>query len=133
MITKMLSAAAAVALLAGTASAAWHEPAGAAKTPQPAAAGTTTVELAEWTLGFTELALDGGKTRLTVTNRGGATHALTIEGSAGGKTIRVNSPLLKPGQTATLEVDLPPGEYVAYCPVGGHRALGMEGTIRIGS
>ncbi len=69
---------------------------------------------------------------LAIANRGGAPHALTIEGRAEGRAIRIDSPILRGGQSATLEVDLPPGEYVAYCPVGGHRALGMEGAIRIG-
>ncbi len=115
-----LVAATAVALVAGTASAAWDA---------PGKGGPIQVDLDEWTLGFETLELDTGKVSFALANRGGAPHALTIEGTAGGEAIRINSPILRSGQTATLEVDLPPGEYVAYCPVGGHRGLGMEGRI----
>ncbi len=120
--TLSLLAALAVGLGAGAASA--------------ARSGSTPVapiraDLAEWTLGFAELELDGGRVTFALVNRGNAPHALTIEGGAAGTAIRINSPILRPGQRATLEVDLPPGEYVAYCPVGGHRGLGMEGRILV--
>ncbi len=36
------------------------------------------------------------------------------------------------GRTTALTVDLKPGEYEFYCPVDGHRELGMEGTIVVG-
>ena len=36
--------------------------------------------------------------------------------------------MIEAGQSTTLEVDLAPGTYTVYCPVGegSHRARGME-------
>jgi len=119
-----VTAFATLALVAGTGLAAWHAPAAAAETVK--------VDLAEWTLGFTSLELDGGKVRFVITNTGTAPHALALEGEAGGEEIHYSSRILRPGESAELEVELPAGSYVAYCPVGSHRSLGMEARIETG-
>jgi uncharacterized cupredoxin-like copper-binding protein len=33
------------------------------------------------------------------------------------------------GSMATLALQLPPGQYVFFCSVPGHRQSGMEGTL----
>ena len=33
---------------------------------------------------------------------------------------------------ATLTVDLKKGNYEFYCPVDGHKAAGMKGTVTVG-
>ena len=33
------------------------------------------------------------------------------------------------GAKASLTADLKAGDYTFYCPVGNHRAAGMEGTL----
>ena len=38
---------------------------------------------------------------------------------------------VSPGQSGTLSVNLKPGKYEFYCPVDGHRDLGMEGEITV--
>ena len=69
---------------------------------------------------------DAGTATFTVVNAGETTHALEIEGEG-------ETDVLEPGDRAELTVDLEEGEYVMYCPVGDHRAMGMEGTIVVGS
>lgn len=74
-----------------------------------------------------ELAKSGEMT-FTLVNDGQTTHALEIEGQG----IEEESDEIDGGATTTLTVDLKPGEYEFYCPVDGHREMGMEGTIVVG-
>ena len=62
-----------------------------------------------------------------VQNQGTVTHALAVETPHG----TVRSENLSPDATARLKVDLPPGRYTWYCPIDGHKAKGMSGTIRV--
>ena len=39
--------------------------------------------------------------------------------------------MIPPGESTTFTVDLEPGEYVFYCSVGNHRAMGMEVTVTV--
>lgn len=38
---------------------------------------------------------------------------------------------LDPGGSAVFTVELQPGTYTVYCPIGGHRGQGMEATVRV--
>ena len=69
-----------------------------------------------------EIAADTDVT-FTITNNGGAAHDFVIEGTD------YNTGYLNGGQSATLVVNLPAGEYTFYCSVPGHRPAGMVGTI----
>ena len=61
-----------------------------------------------------------------VRNEGRATHALEIEGPNG----EARSQDIGPGSAKTVKVDLSkPGSYEFYCPVDGHRKLGMAGQV----
>jgi uncharacterized cupredoxin-like copper-binding protein len=65
-----------------------------------------------------------------VTNNGHATHAFAIQTPSG---IQQTSSI-SPGASATLTVDIQKdGTYTFYCPVPGHRMLGMVGTLTVGS
>ncbi len=72
---------------------------------------------------------DAGTATFTVVNDGQTTHALEIEGQG----VEEETELLEPGETAELTVDLEEGDYEMYCPVDGHRAQGMEGTLIVGA
>ncbi len=78
-------------------------------------------------LSKTELA--AGTTTFEVTNGGQATHDLVVE-SADGTDIGATE-IFPPGGSGTLDVDLPPGEYVVYCSVGNHRGAGMELEVTV--
>ena len=69
-----------------------------------------------------------GAVRIEVVNRGRTTHALAIETPEGTKSTGT----IAPGRSGKLSVRLPAGRHVWYCPVGGHRELGMRGTIAVG-
>jgi uncharacterized cupredoxin-like copper-binding protein len=67
-----------------------------------------------------------------VTNDGTITHALTIEAS-GGESNEVESGNIDPGSSKTIKFTFEAGKrYEMYCPVDGHRAQGMAGTISVG-
>jgi uncharacterized cupredoxin-like copper-binding protein len=95
----------------------------------PATSAKVDVVLADFTIEPSKIALEPGSYTFRVVNRGGHTHALEIEGPDG----EVGTGDLAPGESADLAIDLSePGEYEVYCPVDGHRAQGMEGTIAVG-
>jgi plastocyanin len=69
-----------------------------------------------------------GSTTITLVNDGKFGHALELEGQG----IEEKTDTIDGGKTAELTVDLKPGEYEFYCPVGDHRKKGMEGTLVVG-
>ena len=65
-----------------------------------------------------------------VTNNGTIAHALEIQGNGVEKKIGD----IQPGASATLRVILNKnGSYELYCPIDGHRGLGMQGTVTVGN
>jgi plastocyanin len=67
----------------------------------------------------------GGTVTFSVINKGPSSHALEIEGNG----IEEETDTLSSGDHADLTVDLKPGTYEIYCPIGDHRARGMEGKL----
>jgi uncharacterized cupredoxin-like copper-binding protein len=70
-----------------------------------------------------------GKVTLTIDNPSAnqAPHAIAVEGNGvdkDGKTV-------KPGGNGSVTATLKPGKYAFYCPVDGHRKLGMQGTLTV--
>jgi uncharacterized cupredoxin-like copper-binding protein len=63
-----------------------------------------------------------GKVTFNVKNDGKLPHDLVVEGNG----VKAKTPLLDPGQSQTLEVDLKPGSYDLYCSVPGHKQAGMD-------
>jgi uncharacterized cupredoxin-like copper-binding protein len=68
-----------------------------------------------------------GTVTFNVKNSGGTTHALEVEGPKG----EVKSGTIQPGQSTSLKAKLPPGKYEFYCPVDGHKKLGMKGEVTV--
>jgi hypothetical protein len=69
-----------------------------------------------------------GQVNFVVTNEGSEEHSVVIEGN--GLVFELPTPL-DSGESSILSAELPPGEYVLYCPVGEgeHREEGMEATL----
>lgn len=68
--------------------------------------------------------LPAGDYTFLVRNAGKVQHNLVV----GSKS----TPLIAPGQTATLKVALGTGTVKLFCSVDGHRALGMNAKITVG-
>lgn len=85
---------------------------------------TVTVTLSEWKVALSSAEVGAGTVTFMVANAGTVPHAFEVEG----KGIEKQTPLIQPGDSATLTVTLKAGPYEAYCPVGGesHKKLGME-------
>ena len=102
--------------------------AGGTSAPGPAAAQTVTATEADFSITLDQDMLAAGEYEITVVNKGRAGHDLVVEQDgddiAGTETI-------SPGGSATLAVTLTAGEYVFYCSIGNHRAMGMELTVQV--
>ena len=83
---------------------------------------------ADFTISLDEDTLAAGAYEITVVNNGRATHDLVVEQDGNDMA---GTDGISPGGSATLTVTLEPGEYVFYCSVGNHRAMGMELTVQV--
>ena len=69
-----------------------------------------------------------GTVTISLANKGGTTHAIEVEG----KGVEMKSNTIQPGQSTKLTAKLTkPGKYEFYCPVDGHKQLGMKGTLTV--
>ncbi len=85
------------------------------------------VELTEFKINM-PAELPAGPTMFHVHNAGNAVHNIEVEGQGIEKELESN---LEPGGKATLNVNLKPGEYRVYCPVGNHAQRGMDMTLTV--
>ena len=89
----------------------------------------TDVSLTEFAIDPQDPTVTAGTVTFNVSNDGEAVHNLEVEGPNGEAELDAD---LEPGDSGTLEVDLSEsGTYEWYCPVGEHRAQGMEGEITV--
>lgn len=65
-----------------------------------------------------------GPTEITYRNTSGEFHDFQIEG----EDFALQAPS---GNEDTDVLDLPPGDYVFFCSIPGHRPAGMEGVFRV--
>jgi plastocyanin len=75
----------------------------------------------------TELTAKAGKVKITLVNPSNVPHAIEVEGNG----VEAKGETVQKGGTSTATADLKPGTYDYYCPVGDHRAEGMEGKLTI--
>lgn len=103
----------------------------AAAAPAPAS-GTSVVKLSAdpkgaLMFGTMKLTAKAGKVTVEMKNpaSSGVPHGIAVEGNGvdqDGKTVQ-------PGGTSIDTLTLKPGTYKFYCPVPGHEAAGMKGTL----
>ena len=68
-----------------------------------------------------------GKVTIEFSNPSPVPHGVEIEGQG----VEEETDIVTKSDAAPLTVDLKPGEYEYYCPVGQHRQAGMEGTLTV--
>jgi plastocyanin len=69
-----------------------------------------------------------GEVSFQLRNDGDMDHRFAIEGNGVEDAIRV---AISPGATETWTIELEPGTYTVWCPIGDHRERGMEAQIEI--
>jgi plastocyanin len=75
----------------------------------------------------TKLSAKAGTVTLALANPSTFPHGIAIEG----KGVDKDGKVVGNGGTSTVTVKLKPGTYTYYCPVPGHRAAGMQGTLTV--
>ena len=73
-----------------------------------------------------ELTAKAGTVTFTFNNPSQVPHAFEVEGNG----VEKETDVVTQGE-ASVTVDLKPGTYEYYCPVGQHRQAGMEGTLTV--
>jgi uncharacterized cupredoxin-like copper-binding protein len=118
-----------VGLLAATACGSGYG--GGSSTGSTASGKSISLAAADFSFDPSKIQIDqAGTYTIQLTNNGGTGHALEVEGQG----IEEKTNVINPGDTTQLTVQITkPGTYEFYCPVDGHRAKGMEGTLTLGS
>lgn len=73
----------------------------------------------------TKITVPAGKVTLVMKNPSTVTHAIGVEGNG----VDQDGQDAAGGETSTVTLNLKPGTYEFYCPVDGHEAAGMKGTL----
>ncbi len=85
------------------------------------------IQMAEYKLTPNQLTIDSGIYTFAGVNGGTINHALELTGNG----VDVHTPDLAfaPGHSEAFTVTLKPGTYQFFCPIDGHRGLGMQATL----
>ncbi|MDQ0753754.1 putative cupredoxin-like copper-binding protein [Streptomyces africanus] len=86
------------------------------------------VKLVDFKMELSERTVQAGTHTFVVKNDGHHDHAMEIEGSGTEQKTRT----LAPGESSHLTVSLKDGKYEVYCPVDGHKDLGMKTELTVG-
>jgi plastocyanin len=68
-----------------------------------------------------------GKVTITFSNPSSVPHAVAIEGNG----VDEETETVTGSDAPPIDIDLAPGTYTFYCPVGGHEQAGMKGTLTV--
>jgi plastocyanin len=89
---------------------------------------TVDVSLTDFAIDPPNPTVAAGTVTFAVSNDGNAPHNLEVEGNGVEEELPAD---LSGGESGELTVDLQPGTYEWYCPVGNHAAMGMEGELTV--
>jgi uncharacterized cupredoxin-like copper-binding protein len=84
----------------------------------------------EFHIALSKKSFTPGKYIFKAENKGSVTHALTITGP-GLKNAHTHG--IAPGKSADLTVTFKKGKYDVFCPEPGHKAMGMNVNLKVGS
>jgi uncharacterized cupredoxin-like copper-binding protein len=87
---------------------------------------TVDVSLTEFAIDPANPRVNAGTVSFDVSNDGEIVHNLEVEGNGVEEELEQD---LQPGDSGELTVDLDPGTYEWYCPIGDHAEQGMEGEL----
>ena len=90
----------------------------------------TTIVMTEFAFAPDGMAVSSGASRWTLQNAGQFPHNVHIEGNGVSMDVKTDGPVAG-GQNFTGTVNLAPGRYEVWCPVGMHRQNGMVGTLTV--
>jgi plastocyanin len=124
---RLMAAAAGCAalVLAGCGSSSDDEGGGAAKSERSSVALSAPADGSK-KFDAAQLTAKAGEVKVVFDNPSSVPHGVTITGSGTDAASDVIT-----GAETSFTVALKPGKYSFYCPVGDHRAEGMEGTITV--
>ena len=102
--------------------------------PPPSSGATSTVKLSADPSGAlkfttTKLTAKAGNVTIAMLNPSGSgvPHGIAVQGNG----VDQDGKIVQPGGTSTDKLNLKPGTYQLYCPVPGHKAAGMIGTLTV--
>jgi len=81
----------------------------------------------EFKIKLPKTTLPAGSYTFDVRNDGKIPHDLVVNGEG----VKRGTPLIDPGQSKSLKVDLKAGTYDVYCSVPGHKQAGMDLTLTV--
>jgi uncharacterized cupredoxin-like copper-binding protein len=112
-------------------SAASTSPAATSTSTRPATSKVSLSAAADGSLAFntTSLSAKAGTVALVMANPSGSgiEHAIAVSGNG----VDASGHVVGAGGTSTVSEKLKPGTYTFFCPVPGHEAAGMKGTLTV--
>jgi uncharacterized cupredoxin-like copper-binding protein len=97
-------------------------------TTAPAAPKSVPVTEVEFKIELPSTSLSPGSYTFDLTNKGQVGHDLVFNGPG---VDNQKTPVIGPGKTAKLTVDLKSGTYDVYCSVPGHKQAGMDVKLKV--
>jgi len=103
-------------------------PAASVPTAAPTAPKGVPVTEVEFKIELPSTSLSSGSYTFDLTNKGAVGHDLVFNGPG---VSNEKTPVIGPGKTAKLTVDLKSGTYDVYCSVPGHKQAGMDVKLKV--